>query len=62
MSTITTPCVRCGQCAYVCLAQARKLVAKEADQIPYLPDDLLDWMNQDRMFRYEKGLWPKLDA
>lgn len=32
-------CIRCGQCAYICPQQARKLVAKPADQVVEPPDD-----------------------
>lgn len=55
---VISPRVRCGQCAYVCPAQARRLVSKENEQIPYL----LDWMNQGTMHRYGKGMWPKLEG
>ena len=60
--TISGVCMRCGQCAYVCPASARILEAKPEEQIPYLPDDLLDWANQDCMYRYEKGMWPVKQA
>ena len=56
--TISGYCLRCGQCALACPVEARKLELKEEDQIPELPDNLLDWSNKDTMWRYEKGIWP----
>lgn len=55
---VTGACFRCGQCAYVCPASARKLKAREENEIPYLPDDLNEWGELDAVWRYEKGLWP----
>ena len=55
---VTGYCFRCGQCGIVCPVSARKLQLKDLDQIPELPDDLVDWSNKDTMWRYEKGLWP----
>ena len=55
---ITGCCFRCGQCGLVCPVEARKLVNKPAEQIPDMPDDLIDWINKDTMYRYEKGQWP----
>lgn len=55
---ITGYCFRCGQCALACPVEARKLAAKPEDEIPEMPDDLMDWINKDTMYRYEKGEWP----
>ena len=37
-------CIRCGQCAYICPADARHLVAKPLDEIR-MPDD--DWKSKE---------------
>ena len=56
--TVSGVCVRCGQCAYICPVDARTLAAKDVDQIPELPEDLLDWCNKDAMWRMKAGMWP----
>ena len=49
-------CFRCGQCAYVCPAGVRSLVARPAEENLEVPYTLVDDGNQKAAFRFEHGM------
>ena len=55
-------CVRCGQCAYVCPQEARKLRALPAEDILEMPHQLEDDYNQKAAWRFENNLIGRGDA
>lgn len=48
-------CVRCGQCARVCPTGSRLLVQKPLEEIPPLPDTMLDDYNLKSSYRISHG-------
>lgn len=55
---VTGYCFRCGQCGLGCPVGARTLKEKDRELWPHLADDMLDMVNLESAYRYEKGMWP----
>lgn len=49
-------CIRCGQCGTVCPVSARKLVQRPLEEVPELPNDMLDDLNLKAAYRFTHGL------
>lgn len=53
--TVGNQCVRCGQCGRVCPTGSRLLVQKPLEEIPPLPDTMLDDYNLKSSYRMAHG-------
>ena len=56
LPVVNEMCFRCGQCAWVCPVEARKLVARPEEENAPLPLDFLDDDNVKAAYRFEAGL------